>query len=360
MAKDNKIIWIIGAIVVGFMLFHNSTLFTINLQSNQVQYYNSPIIVKFTHNLTAFTSSTNLPLSNCWYDSTSLGQKIVNMKLYLNGVYSPDDQNCEDVNPNTFDYYNQATSICEHSSDKYAMNVTFTRNSTLARTCTVELGNGTILPAFSSSTTSTTTSNPTIKYYFNENLLGEATLVNGSLVSPGNQTIVLTTNVINGTNVVQIDNVKQAGIFKLVVQSGSTTESQQIEVRQPFVDVKHDIPTTLVKGDSAKLSIQTYTPQGEIMDADSVDVDMYLPDGSKQSLLFDKQTNSSFTKQVTYVNAGEYIFKIHAHKLGYTTNEVSTITNVILKSGPNPILYIWFGAALLFIGLVIFRRFRKR
>lgn len=172
--------------------------------------------------------------------------------------------------------------------------------------------------------------------------------------SPINVTMVL----INGTYLFTLENQTREGIFKIVMQAGNETISQVIEVKNPYIETSNDIPATANKRDIIEISIQTFNPQGDALNADSVDVDVYDPDNIKTTLFFEKQTNR-FVKEFTFNKNGAYLFKIHARKVGYDTKETGAITNVLQSGGIPFIIWIWIGAAGLFIILFIWRRYRR-
>jgi hypothetical protein len=162
----------------------------------------------------------------------------------------------------------------------------------------------------------------------------------------------------NNTYKFVLYNVTQEGIFKVIFTAENFTESQVIEVKNPFIDIKHNIPETIEKGESFKIQIRTFNPQNEALNADSVDVDVYDPDNSKTTLFLDKQENI-FEKIFYYNKAGNYIFKIHPRKVGYETKEFSTITAVLKTKGIHPIVWVWFVSLGIWLILFLIRRLKR-
>lgn len=166
-------------------------------------------------------------------------------------------------------------------------------------------------------------------------------------------------DIINGTYILKLTNVKTAGIFKIVASQNNESYTQVIEVRNPFVDVKNDIPATIESGTKQTFTIQTFNPQGNTLDADSVDIDAIDPTNVKTNLILTKSINGTFTKDFTYPVAGNFVFKIHARKQGYETVEKTAITDVTKTFGVNPIIWIWTGIVLIWLIFFVIRRFRK-
>lgn len=188
----------------------------------------------------------------------------------------------------------------------------------------------------------------TIQIYFN----------NVKLTENVNNT-ELDIDIINGSYVaIYRPNITQEGVFKIVALSGNTSEVAVIEVKTPFVDSKNDIINVLDKTGTQKLSVTTFNPQGENLEADSVTIEVIAPDNSKQTLILDKSGNT-FTKDFKYTQAGNYVFHIQAKKMGYNTIEKTAITNVLKEAGIHPILWVWAIALVLFIIFFIIARVRK-
>lgn len=196
--------------------------------------------------------------------------------------------------------------------------------------------------------------NPIISGYFNDVELFEmpANTTNWT------QNLVFEKSIANGTYTLKLSNVTSEGVFKFKATEGNFTETQLIEVKQPFVDIKHNIPSTIDKGSSLNMQIMTFTPQGDILDADSIDIDIYDPQNVKTTIFMEKSGN--FTKVFNYQNVGNYQFKIHPRKDGFATKEFTVITSVTKTQGIHPVIYIWFGFLALFLILLIVKLIRTR
>lgn len=163
----------------------------------------------------------------------------------------------------------------------------------------------------------------------------------------------------NGTYILSTT-VSQEGILKVSVDDkvSNQTFEQVVEVRKPYVSVTNDFPATTDKGKSIKLTVKTYTPQGQQLVADGVDVDVIYPDGSKQTIFLEKSGNE-FTKNFAFTSAGNHNFKIHARKDGFDTVEKGVIVEVLRSSSAPAIVYIWAGLIVLWLVLFALRRYQK-
>lgn len=199
-------------------------------------------------------------------------------------------------------------------------------------------------------------SDVTIKAYFNEVEL----FTSGSASNQSISRYFYTKEKVNNTWRLKLYNVSQEGLFKFVVIHPNKTESQVIEVRKPFVDIRHNIETTLDRGASRTIEISTFNPQGEKISVDSIDMDVYGPDNRVVTinLLRSNETNT-FTTLFNYDKVGSYQFRIHPRKDGYETKEFIVITNVLKTEGIHPIIWVWFGAIILWLTLFAVKLFRR-
>lgn len=245
--KTNPI-WIVIILAVAFYLYTGSDLFAISLESNQVQYYNAPIEVRFKSDLT----------------------------------------------------------------------------------------------------------NPTITAFYNDVQLFEI------IDNESSQDIIFTQGVVNGTYILTISNVTQTGLFKFAATEGNISEIEVIEVRKPFVDLKNDIPNLVDEGTSSKITLKTYTPQGDPLISDAIDVIVYDPGNKEITLTAVKTTANEYEiSNFNYADAGNYQFKIRPRKEGFDTREFSAITSVIKSAGIPLIVWIIVGAVVIWIILFIVRRIRR-
>lgn len=232
--------------------------------------------------------------------------------------------------------------------------------------------------------TLTNFTNPVIESYFNDVQLYEVlvyqvneTMINDSINPATNQSYNTTYQVLvdetinqsigytqysgNGTYNVKFVNIQTEGLLKIKVIEGEHTEVKSIEVRQGYVDISENIPNLVDKSKLWTIEIDTRNPQGDDLEADSVDIDVIDPQNVKTNFILTKSGNT-FTKQFSYTEAGNYIFKIHAKKEGYTTKEVTRVTSVAKPEGIHPIVFFWVGAAVLWLllfGIKMARRFIK-
>ena len=149
------------------------------------------------------------------------------------------------------------------------------------------------------------------------------------------------------------------GLFKVVASEGTVTDVATIQVKTPYIDSKNDIPPSVDKGTTSTFKIQTFNPQGDPVDADSVSIDVTGPDNQKKTIFLER-SGSFFLGTYTYALPGNYIFKIQARKNGYETTERTAITSSLKEGRIHPILFWWIGAIILLIILIIIRVVRKR
>jgi len=165
---------------------------------------------------------------------------------------------------------------------------------------------------------------------------------------------------VDGQYSVIFNDLNQEGIAKVALQKETETNIILVEVKKPFVKVTHDFPMlSIEKGTTSTLKVQTYTPQGSILDAEDIEVVLYNPDNSVEIIPFNKDGNT-FSKSFTFKEAGGYIFKMYGKHPGFNTQEYTAIVNVTQPEGVPYIITIWFVLAGLFILLFIVARLRGK
>jgi len=269
MDKDNKQMLIVVMIIIGIVLIKNAGLFSINLQTSDIQFYNKEINLPFT-----YTNFTNPEI-----------------EVYFNDVKIYD----------VLSYQLNESNINSTTNETYYTLTNYTRN----------------------------------------------------------QSIILTKSISNGTNYIGLKNINSAGLIKIKLTEGNYSEIKSIEVRKGYVDIKDNIPSLVDKGKVWTISVSTYNPQGDILEADSVDIDVYDPSNNKETLYLEKSGNN-FTKTFNYDTAGNYELKIHAKKEGYETKEITRITSATNEGGIHPIVYVWIAAAGLFVLMFLVRLLIRR
>lgn len=173
------------------------------------------------------------------------------------------------------------------------------------------------------------------------------------------QNVELSTGKTNETYFIRINNLSSSGVIKFTLTEGNKTETQTVEVRKAFVDIKTNIPNLADEGVSLKIEIKTFTPQGDVLEADSVDVDVIDPSNTKTSLSFTKSVNV-FSYTFNYADAGNYQFKIYPRKDGFDTKEFTVITSVAKKEGVHPIIYVFGFIFAIWLILFIIKRVRVK
>lgn len=190
--------------------------------------------------------------------------------------------------------------------------------------------------------------NPFIEVYFNDIQIFEE----------DNETIFYT-QTYDGNYEITIENINTHGLLKIKAIEENNTEIKTLEVRQAYVDIKENIPNLVDKGKLYTIEVDTFNPQGDTLDADSVDIEITDPLNNKETIFLEKSGNK-FTKQFNYKNNGNYILKINAREDGYVTKQVTRITSVAKPEGIHPIVYVYLSAAIiwfLLFGIKMLRRF---
>jgi len=172
-----------------------------------------------------------------------------------------------------------------------------------------------------------------------------------------NQTISFEKNLVNETYDFIISGIDNEGTLKIVVSENNITETKVINVLDPYVAVTHNIPNTAEEGDSLKILISTSNPQGELLDADSVTIDVTTPDNTLETLTLTK-SGDDFEYNFNYEDAGTYQFKLKAVEIDYKTKEFSAVTTVIKAGGIHPIVWVWMAALIFWATLFIIKYIR--
>jgi len=161
----------------------------------------------------------------------------------------------------------------------------------------------------------------------------------------------------NGSYSVLYDGLKQPGLAKVVVTKGTESEVLVIEVKKPFVKCITDFPISLSKGETKTLTIKTYTPQGDSLDAENIEVVLYDPNNDNSNIAFSKMGNT-FTTDYKFEKAGAFIFKIYGKQPSFDTEEYTAIIDVTQPEGVPYIIYIWMGMIGMIILLFIVARLK--
>lgn len=169
--------------------------------------------------------------------------------------------------------------------------------------------------------------------------------------------INFTKQIVNNTLLIST-NVMSTGTVTASIY-GTATETVFIEAKKPYLDVKTDFPINLDLNTAYPLKINTFNPQGEKVAADTIDMDITLPDYSKDTVLLAKTGENEYTYNYTFKQSGGYFFDIHARIIGWDVNEKRVAVQVLKPAGIHPIIYIWLGTIVVWLILFIIKRFRK-
>jgi len=195
--------------------------------------------------------------------------------------------------------------------------------------------------------------NPSIQIFFNDEEILELD------VNETNDTVSFTRNLVNGTYDFTIKDINKEGFLKIVVSENNITETKVINVQDPHVALTHNILNVAEKGDSLKILVSTLNPQGELLIADSVVIDVTTPDNNLEIITLTK-SGDTFEYNFNYEQSGTYQFKIKASKIDYKTKEVSAVTTVIKTGGIPLVVWIWIVAIIIFILFFIIKQIRIR
>lgn len=185
-------------------------------------------------------------------------------------------------------------------------------------------------------------SNPSIKLFLDSIEILEFD------ANDSNQTVSFTKNIVNGTYDFYIEGIDKEGILKIVVFEGNITDTKIIKIEKPFIEISHNIPNTGDEGDSIKITAFTKTPQGEILDVDYVEIDIYYPDNSMDTIRLTK-SGDGYIYNFNYQDKGTYQFKIRAIKEGFKTKEYSAVTTIISTGGIHPVIWLFIFAIILWL-----------
>lgn len=335
--KINKNIIIIASIIIAVLLFQYTDLFTVSVaESQKIQYYNKPIEATF-----AVSNFTN-PTITAYFNDAKLYtadyfelQNITESKTYSNrSICYNKESSCTEV-------------LCESTNGTWMS--TISSNSTYLCSCPVDsLWKG--------------------EYGCNNNIsiidtyTVNETFYNVKVYPNISQSFVYSYISSNGSYTLKLTNLSQEGTLKFEVKEGLKTEAEVVEVRAPFVKAVHDIPESVNRDTRVDVTVTTYNPQGESISADQVKLIISAPNSVDRTVLMEKQGNSSnvFTASIVYDEYGLYTFKIQPSYFGYKIGEFEALTNVIKTEGIHPIVWVWTGAAGLFILLLLIKFLGKR
>lgn len=347
MEKDNKTMLIVLAIVIGIVLVKNAGFFGINIQGADVYYYNKPIQVAFS--ITNMTS----PFFQFYFNDVAFLPRDIDLS---NGTYD-----VTFLNINT----NESGNIINSAGTLKIVATSCNNNAPEGQEQIINeisVFNSSLLWEVKASTNCLqSASSPYNSDYVS---LNKYTEKNGFPVYKKIKSNVTTYLWCIGRNNNYFIETLDSGLIDKYFNKytyNCTSETRTVEVRQAYVDIEENIPNLVDKSKLWTIEIDTKNPQGDDLEADSVDIEVTDPLNAKTIIYLDKSGNK-FTKQFNYENAGNYIFKIHAKKEGYVTKEVTRITSVAKPEGIHPIVYLWIGAAiiwLLLFGIKMIRRMSK-
>jgi hypothetical protein len=145
----------------------------------------------------------------------------------------------------------------------------------------------------------------------------------------------------------------------LTVNAGNYTKVLRNEVRKPFININNNIPLEVDKNTKSEFSIITSNPQGKIIDADKLVLEIENPKSEKKTYTLTKTSSGTFTLSFKYDMSGIYYFRMEATEPEYETITIVTQTNVLNKTNFNLYPMILLGATVLLAVLMIVKRLRK-
>ena len=189
---------------------------------------------------------------------------------------------------------------------------------------------------------SITTSAESIQY---TNVPFQATLIsiNETIL---NVTASLDNFIIDDYNLTQVDSNTvlfdwqnpREGILKIYAQGSSTL---RFEFKQPYVVVKHNIPTNGDVNQEIDIVVNTFDPQGKVLNSTKVSVLYTTPiSDNEQTLELIKENGNTFTGKFQFVEPGNYFFTVVAESPEYTVKREKTLTTVLSTSGAPMVLIV--------------------
>ena len=151
----------------------------------------------------------------------------------------------------------------------------------------------------------------------------------------------------------------QPGILQMNIVAGNYTKIIRNEVKRPFINVNHNIPLEVEKNVNVDFTITTSSPQGKVIDADKVVLQIENPKAEKQTYTLTKSSTGTFKYAFKYTMSGIYYFRMEATEPEYDTITVVTQTNVLNKTSVNFYPMLLFGGTLLLILLMLIKRIKK-
>jgi hypothetical protein len=197
---------------------------------------------------------------------------------------------------------------------------------------------------------------------------------NGSTIDTTQADVVLTTNDIhikmNSQDInATITEVVPNLVYNITVPNPvegylSVTVQDRIlmmELKAPVVNIEYDIPIQTVKGAKHTLFVRTMTPQGDILNADSVMLEIVDPHTQTTVEQMKKVSDGVFSYDMTYTYDHNYYFTITpaATSLNYKTTQRQATTVVQGSEAPPIFFYFMIANVVIFVIVLIVKNFKK-
>lgn len=145
-----------------------------------------------------------------------------------------------------------------------------------------------------------------------------------------------------------------------ILEVTNGVDTYKVDVRIPYVKTEDNIPVEANINNPTNIIIKTLTPQGIVLDAESVTLIQTDPQGVKSTLPLKKDSIGVFSASVTYSQKGFHTYELSAVKPGFDAKVVKRTTAVQSTTGGSIFFYIFIGGLALFLVLVIRKRFFTR
>lgn len=134
-----------------------------------------------------------------------------------------------------------------------------------------------------------------------------------------------------------------------------------MELKAPVVNIEYDIPIQTTIGSKHTLFVKTLTPQGDLLNADKVLIEITDPHNQNEVVEMTKDSLGIFSYDMTYKYDHNYYFTItpSATSLNYKTQSRDA-TTVVQGTAEVPVFfYFMIANAVIFIAVIIIRNFKK-
>lgn len=139
------------------------------------------------------------------------------------------------------------------------------------------------------------------------------------------------------------------------------TKLLTIELKAPVVNLEYNFPLQVFVGETKTLFAKTLTPQGAILNADKVTVEVVDPNNKVDIFEMTKASDGMFEHEMVFRAEGNYYFTItpSAASLNYKSTPRDA-TTVVMGQAPVPVFYYFMIANAVVFVLILVVKNRKK